>query len=170
MKPVPTDVELYEEIKKGLGNEEARVLIGFMNHRFENVSLRFEEVNRRIDQRFEEVNHRFEEVNRRFDQKFEEVNHRFEEVNRRFDQKLEEVNQKIDHKIEEVNRKLDLKFEQAESKTDQLSKEMNFRFNEIMLKLIQIETRHTESKTHIQWIYGLIASIVILMFGQYLKK
>lgn len=130
MKPVSTDVELYDAIKKGLGSDEARVLIGFMNHRFEEVNLGFEE-----------VDHRFEEVNRRMDQKFEEV-----------------------------NRKIDQKFEQAEAKTDLLAKELNLRFNELLLKLIQIETRLTESKTHIHWIYGLMASIVILMFGQYLKK
>ena len=81
-----------------------------MDHRFEEIDRRFDQIDRRfeeIDRRFEQIDHRFEEIDRRFDQ----IDHRFEDIDRRFDQ--------IDHRFEDIDRRfeqIDHRFEEMESR------------------------------------------------------
>ena len=79
------DRELLIELSVRVEELEKRMVQGFENvdKRFEQIDKRFEQV----DKRFEQVDNRFEQVNNRFgdvDNRFEQVNNRFGDVDSRF--------------------------------------------------------------------------------------
>ncbi len=62
---------LSDDIPQNIATkDDIKMIIEFMNRRFEDINRRFEDVNRR----FEDVNKRFEDMNRQF----EDMNRRFE--------------------------------------------------------------------------------------------
>ena len=67
--------------------EDLKMLLEFMEKRFEAVDKRFEDVNKRfeaIDKRFEDVNKRFEAI----DKRFEDMNKRFEDLTHYIDRRV----------------------------------------------------------------------------------
>ncbi|MEW5766633.1 MAG: hypothetical protein AB1797_03270 [bacterium] len=65
------------------------VILDQMNRQFEQVNLRFEQMQKQIDERFEQMQKqmdiRFEEMGKRMDERFEQIDKRFEQVDKRFE-------------------------------------------------------------------------------------
>jgi hypothetical protein len=67
--------------------EDIKMILDFMEKRFNDINRRFEDVNKRfenIDNRFGDVNRRFEDINKRF----EDMNKRFEDIRYYIDKRV----------------------------------------------------------------------------------
>ncbi|MEM2473859.1 MAG: hypothetical protein QXX00_04555 [Candidatus Bathyarchaeia archaeon] len=96
--------------------EDIKMLLEFMEKRFNAIDKRFEELKSYSDKRFEDMNKRFEELRSYSDKRFEDINKRFEDINRRF---------------EDVNRR----FEDMNTRFEDMNKrfeDMNKRFEDLM--------------------------------------
>jgi hypothetical protein len=81
--------------------EDLKMLLEFMEKRFEAVDKRFEDMSKRfeaIDKRFEDMSKRFEAIDKRFEdvnKRFEAIDKRFEDMNKRF----EDLTHYIDRRV-----------------------------------------------------------------------
>lgn len=86
--------------------EDIRMLIEFIEKRFNAVDKRFEDINKRfeaIDRRFEELinysNKRFEDLRSYSEKRFEDINKRFEGIDKRFEgmnRRFEDINKRFE--------------------------------------------------------------------------
>ncbi|QMW03198.1 hypothetical protein [Spirosoma foliorum] len=111
-----------------------------MRQRFENVDLRFTQVNERFDQvdhRFVRVGERFDQVDHRFvlvDERFDQVDQRFVRVDERFDQQQAQMDQRFDQQQVQI----DHRFEQQQNQIDELRTEMREGFVQVNQKFEQV--------------------------------
>ena len=82
--------------------EDIRMILEFMEKRFDDINKRFEELMSYSDKRFEDINRRFEELRSYSDKRFESIEKRFEDINKRF----EDMKYYVDRRFDEVNRRL----------------------------------------------------------------
>ncbi|MBS7645094.1 hypothetical protein KEJ44_03515, partial [Candidatus Bathyarchaeota archaeon] len=96
--------------------EDVKMILDFMDRRFNAVDKRFEDLISYSDKRFESIDKRFEDVNRRFEamdrrfedlityseRRFESVDKRFEDMNKRFesmDKRFEDLTRYVDRRV-----------------------------------------------------------------------
>ncbi|MBS7656219.1 hypothetical protein KEJ50_06985 [Candidatus Bathyarchaeota archaeon] len=91
--------------------EDIKMLLEFMEKRFNAIDKRFEELKSYSDKRFEDINKRFEDLRSYSDKRFEDINKRFEDINRRFEdvnRRFEDMNKRFEDLTRYVDKRIGL--------------------------------------------------------------